>query len=53
MVSDARQGGGSITLSYDGLTTSIAARGPYVGEYLRGWKSSGDQLRYLLEQGNL
>jgi hypothetical protein len=36
-----------------GLHASFAARGSNVGEYLGGWKSSGDQLRYLLEQGKL
>jgi hypothetical protein len=34
-----------------GLHASSAARGPYVGECLGGWKSSGDQLLYLSEQG--
>jgi len=36
-----------------GLHASFAANGPYVGEYLGGWISSGDQLTYLLEQGKL
>jgi pretoxin HINT domain-containing protein/colicin D/short repeat uncharacterized protein predicted to be involved in signal transduction len=36
-----------------GLHVSFAASGPNVGEYLGGWKSSGDQLLYLLTQGKL
>jgi len=36
-----------------GLHASFAADGPRVGEYLGGWKSEGDQLRYLLELGVL
>ena len=36
-----------------GLHASFAANGPNVGEYLGGWKSSGDQLDYLLSQGKL
>jgi len=36
-----------------GLHASFAANGPSVGEYLGGWKSGGDQLTYLLQQGKL
>jgi hypothetical protein len=36
-----------------GLHASFAANGPSVGEYLGGWKSEGDQLRYLLLYGKL
>ena len=36
-----------------GLHASFAANGPSVGEYLGGWKSGGDQLAYLLQQGKL
>ena len=36
-----------------GLHASFASTGPNVGEYLGGWKSSGDQLAYLLGQGKL
>jgi Colicin D len=36
-----------------GLHASFAANGPSVGEYLGGWKSGGNQLTYLLQQGKL
>jgi hypothetical protein len=36
-----------------GLHSSFSANGPSVGEYLGGWRSSGDQLAYLLQQGKL
>lgn len=36
-----------------GLHASFAANGPNVGEYLGGWRSSGDQLTYLLRDGKL
>ena len=36
-----------------GLHASFAAGGSNVGEYLGGWKSSGDQLSYLLGFGVL
>jgi hypothetical protein len=36
-----------------GLHVSFAASGPSVGGYLGGWKSSGDQLLFLLTQGKL
>jgi hypothetical protein len=36
-----------------GLHASFAADGPNVGEYLGGWQSTGDQLKYLLEHGKL
>ncbi|MFI1163382.1 polymorphic toxin-type HINT domain-containing protein [Streptomyces sp. NPDC020801] len=36
-----------------GLHASFAASGPNVGEYLGGWKSYGDQLTYLLQDGKL
>ncbi|WP_157995721.1 RHS repeat-associated core domain-containing protein [Thermomonospora amylolytica] len=36
-----------------GLHASFAADGPNVGEYLGGWRSSGDQLTYLLLYGKL
>ncbi|MEN3541278.1 DNRLRE domain-containing protein [Microbispora sp. ZYX-F-249] len=36
-----------------GLHASFAADGPNVGEYLGGWRSSGDQLTYLLRDGKL
>ncbi|MEV6591637.1 polymorphic toxin-type HINT domain-containing protein [Streptomyces acidicola] len=36
-----------------GLHASFAANGQNVGEYLGGWRSSGDQLTYLLRDGKL
>ncbi|WP_455569108.1 RICIN domain-containing protein [Streptomyces echinatus] len=36
-----------------GLHVSFAADGPNVGEYLGGWRSTGDQLTYLLRDGKL
>jgi hypothetical protein len=36
-----------------GLHASFAADGPNVGEYVAGWQSEGDQLKYLLGQGLL
>lgn len=36
-----------------GLHVSFAADGPRVGEYLGGWRSSGDQFTYLLIDGKL
>ncbi|MEU2157601.1 ricin-type beta-trefoil lectin domain protein [Streptomyces sp. NPDC019396] len=36
-----------------GLHASFAADGPNVGEYLGGWRSTGDQLAYLLRDGKL
>lgn len=36
-----------------GLHASFAANGPNVGEYLGGWRSVGDQLAYLLQDGKL
>ncbi|MFQ6145816.1 RICIN domain-containing protein [Streptomyces seoulensis] len=36
-----------------GLHASFAADGPNVGEYLGGWRSTGDQLTYLLRDGKL
>lgn len=36
-----------------GLHASLAADGPNVGEYLGGWRSTGDQLTYLLRDGKL
>jgi hypothetical protein len=36
-----------------GLHASFPANGPNVGEYLGGWRSSGDQLTYLLREGKL
>lgn len=36
-----------------GLHASFAANGPNVGEYLGGWRSTGDQLAHLLQNGKL
>ncbi|MGW2703420.1 RICIN domain-containing protein [Streptomyces sp. NPDC001340] len=36
-----------------GLHASFATDGPNVGEYLGGWRSTGDQLTYLLRDGKL
>ncbi|MGA4960330.1 colicin D domain-containing protein [Streptomyces lavendulocolor] len=36
-----------------GLHVSFAASGPNVGMYLGGWRSTGDQLKFLLEKGVL
>lgn len=36
-----------------GLHASFEAAGPRVGEYLGGWRSSGEQLEYLLRDGKL
>ncbi|MFJ1973180.1 RICIN domain-containing protein [Streptomyces sp. NPDC087903] len=36
-----------------GLHASFATGGPNVGEYLGGWRSTGDQLTYLLRDGKL
>jgi hypothetical protein len=40
-------------IARSGLHASFTARGPYVDEYLGGWKSSRDRVLYLLQWGKL